>query len=165
MTAVYVGLFIMFDSTDWMYIPFLIFIFNFYSIYWLRITDTSILCLTTDMWPNFDICLNIPTNRKLFWVFFNCLNHAFFFITERCFVGRAVWDDRCLMSGRSPGPGRSLSGAAGVPCMCLLQRCLAVQLQRVSLVDPRRAPPSSEPPQQQYWMYDSGYLIFQVRRL
>lgn len=65
------------------------------------------------------------------------------------------------MSGRSPGPGRSLSGAAGVPCMCLLQRCLAVQLQRVSLVDPRRAPPPSEPPQQQYWMYDSGYLIFQ----
>lgn len=78
------------------------------------------------------------------------------------FVRRAVCDDRCLMSGRSPGPGRSLSGAAGVPCMCLLQRCLAVQLQRVSLVDPRRAPPTSEPPQQQYWMYDSGYLIFQV---
>lgn len=65
------------------------------------------------------------------------------------------------MSGRSPGPRRALAGA---PCVCLLQRCLAVHLQRVGL-GPRTTPSQPHPdnPPQQYWMYDSGYLIFQVK--
>lgn len=63
------------------------------------------------------------------------------------------------MSGRSPG----------ARCQWILQRCLAIHLTRC---DPRRVvqpppppdpPPSQLPssPPQHYWMYDSGYLIFQ----
>ncbi|XP_075232794.1 stork-head domain-containing protein knockout [Lycorma delicatula] len=63
------------------------------------------------------------------------------------------------MSGRSPG----------ARCQWILQRCLAIHLTRC---DPRRVvpppPPPDPPPQpipasppQHYWMYDSGYLIFQ----
>lgn len=64
----------------------------------------------------------------------------------------------CPMSGRSPGPRRALKGA---PCLCLLQQCLAVHLQKVGLVSRTSTSPQDHPPQQ-YWMYDSGYLVFQV---
>jgi len=67
------------------------------------------------------------------------------------------------MSGRSP----AVSGAPGPPaagsrCLFILQRCLAIQLQKVALLSEQRksARGHDEP---EYWMYDSGYLLFQVR--
>lgn len=48
------------------------------------------------------------------------------------------------MSTKSPGPQR---------CRLILQQCLAIQLSKAG-----NAP-------EDFWMYDSGYMIFQVRRL
>jgi hypothetical protein len=67
------------------------------------------------------------------------------------------------MSGRSPG----VKGGPGPPpggsrCLFILQRCLAIQLQKVALLSERRkSVRDHEDPE--YWMYDSGYLLFQVR--
>lgn len=46
------------------------------------------------------------------------------------------------MSTKSPGPQR---------CRLILQQCLAIQLSKAG-----NAP-------EDFWMYDSGYMIFQVR--
>jgi hypothetical protein len=68
------------------------------------------------------------------------------------------------MSGRSPG----VKGVPGPPpggsrCLFILQRCLAIQLQKVALLsEQRKSVRDHEEPE--YWMYDSGYLLFQVRR-
>lgn len=65
------------------------------------------------------------------------------------------------MSGRSPAAG----GAPGPPaggsrCLFILQRCLAIQLQKVTLLsEQRKSARGHEEPE--YWMYDSGYLLFQ----
>jgi len=67
------------------------------------------------------------------------------------------------MSGRSP----AASGAPGPPaggsrCLFILQRCLAIQLQKVALLsEQRKSVRGHDEPE--YWMYDSGYLLFQVR--
>jgi hypothetical protein len=69
------------------------------------------------------------------------------------------------MSGRSPG----VRGGPGPPpggsrCLFILQRCLAIQLQKVALLSGQRQPVASHQ-EASYWMYDSGYLLFQVRSL
>ena len=66
------------------------------------------------------------------------------------------------MSGRSPavggGPGPP---AGGSRCLFILQRCLAIQLQKVAMLsDQRKSVRGHAEPE--YWMYDSGYLLFQV---
>ena len=68
------------------------------------------------------------------------------------------------MSGRSP----AVSGAPGPPaggarCLFILQRCLAIQLQKVALLSEHRKS-SRGHDEPEYWMYDSGYLLFQVSR-
>jgi hypothetical protein len=67
------------------------------------------------------------------------------------------------MSGRSPGmkggPGPPPGGAR---CLFILQRCLAIQLQKVALLTDQRKPARGQD-EPEYWMYDSGYLLFQVR--
>lgn len=65
------------------------------------------------------------------------------------------------MSGRSPavsgGPGPP---AGGSRCLFILQRCLAIQLQKVTVLsEQRKSVRGREEPE--YWMYDSGYLLFQ----
>lgn len=67
------------------------------------------------------------------------------------------------MSGRSPGVrGGPGPPAGGSRCLLILQRCLAIQLQKVALLSGQRK--SSRPHEERdYWMYDSGYLLFQVR--
>lgn len=49
--------------------------------------------------------------------------------------------------------GMSGRGAGGQRCQLILQRCLAIQLTK-----PGNAPDD-------FWMYDSGYLLFQVCKL
>lgn len=50
------------------------------------------------------------------------------------------------MSSRSPGTGKP----GHQRCQLILQRCVAIQLAK-----PGNAPDD-------FWMYDSGYLLFQV---
>lgn len=67
------------------------------------------------------------------------------------------------MSNKSPGGGGSGGGGGGVAngggggggsapqrCRLILQQCLAIQLSK-----PGHVP-------EDFWMYDSGYMIFQV---
>nr|CAD7201519.1 unnamed protein product [Timema douglasi] len=69
------------------------------------------------------------------------------------------------MSGRSPGG----KGPSGSRCILLVQRCLAIQLHKVGLVnDHKKGKPSEQigtPARNhintEFWMYDSGYLLFQ----
>ncbi|XP_039293669.1 uncharacterized protein LOC111048098 isoform X2 [Nilaparvata lugens] len=72
-----------------------------------------------------------------------------------------------LSSGRRDvsGGGGGGGGRVGSRCRWILRGCLAVHLSRC---DPRRPPPPPpDPPPpvhnatEHYWMYDSGYLIFQ----
>jgi hypothetical protein len=67
------------------------------------------------------------------------------------------------MSGRSPGVrGGPGPPAGGSRCLLILQRCLAIQLQKVALLsEQRKSLRGHDEPE--YWMYDSGYLLFQVR--
>jgi hypothetical protein len=68
------------------------------------------------------------------------------------------------MSGRSPGvKGGPGPPAGGSRCLFILQRCLAIQLQKVALLSEQRKPAKGRE-EPEYWMYDSGYLLFQVRR-
>ncbi|XP_023722430.1 probable serine/threonine-protein kinase dyrk2 isoform X2 [Cryptotermes secundus] len=65
------------------------------------------------------------------------------------------------MSGRSPGVrGGPGPPAGGARCLFILQRCLAIQLQKVALLSEQRKP-SRDHEGPEYWMYDSGYLLFQ----
>nr|CAD7588550.1 unnamed protein product [Timema genevievae] len=69
------------------------------------------------------------------------------------------------MSGRSPGG----KGPPGSRCILLVQRCLAIQLHKVGLGnDHKKGKPSEQigtPARNhintEFWMYDSGYLLFQ----
>ncbi|CAB0014247.1 unnamed protein product [Nesidiocoris tenuis] len=70
----------------------------------------------------------------------------------------------CMTSRNKPHAVMSGQITGKAQCVSLLQDCLALQLQRVGPPSggsphPPRPPPSQDP---QYWMYDSGYLIFQV---
>ena len=68
------------------------------------------------------------------------------------------------MSGRSPGVrGGPGPPAGGARCLFILQRCLAIQLQKVALLSEQRKS-SRDHEEPEYWMYDSGYLLFQVRK-
>ncbi|XP_067000816.2 uncharacterized protein ko [Anabrus simplex] len=64
------------------------------------------------------------------------------------------------MSGRSPGLKGLGAPPGGSRCLVILQRCLAIQLQKVGLVSSQETAPVSGPATE-YWMYDSGYLLFQ----
>jgi hypothetical protein len=60
------------------------------------------------------------------------------------------------------GGGGGLVVARPTRCLLLLQGCLAVKLQRVSnLVHPHH--PAAIKQGHEFWMYDSGYRLFQVR--
>ncbi|KDR09819.1 Storkhead-box protein 1, partial [Zootermopsis nevadensis] len=66
------------------------------------------------------------------------------------------------MSGRSPGVrGGPGTPAGGSRCLLILQRCLAIQLQKVALLSEQRKTPARGHDEPEYWMYDSGYLLFQ----
>lgn len=68
------------------------------------------------------------------------------------------------MSGRSPGVrGGPGTPAGGSRCLLILQRCLAIQLQKVALLSEQRKTSARGHDEPEYWMYDSGYLLFQVR--
>ncbi|PSN50136.1 hypothetical protein C0J52_15090 [Blattella germanica] len=69
------------------------------------------------------------------------------------------------MSGRSPGiKGGPGPPPAGSRCFVILQRCLAIQLQKVALLsEHRKSVRGHEEPE--YWMYDSGIGVnFTIRR-
>jgi len=75
---------------------------------------------------------------------------------------------------RSPGVNSKMSSSAtpGTRCIVYLRRCLAIQLQKVGMFPSTGNSTTScsnsnfdtslERDAPLYWMYDSGYLIFQV---
>lgn len=64
------------------------------------------------------------------------------------------------MSGRSPGVKGGPGPPGGSRCLLILQRCLAIQLQKVALLSEQRKSVRAHD-DAEYWMYDSGYLLFQ----
>jgi hypothetical protein len=62
----------------------------------------------------------------------------------------------------SPHGGGGVMASRPTRCLLLLQRCLAIRLQRTSCLLP--PPPHCTPPKpgHEYWMYESGYRLFQV---
>jgi len=74
-------------------------------------------------------------------------------LTDRCY--RCSW---WTMSARSSS---RIKSPVGCRCHYILKRCMAIHLQKQSLV--RYVPQQAET--SPYWMYDNGYLIFQASTL
>lgn len=64
---------------------------------------------------------------------------------------------------RTTGSGGLLVATRPTRCLLLLQRCLAIRLQRVSTLGQSTTPVAPRSGHE-YWMYDSGYRLFQVRK-
>lgn len=67
------------------------------------------------------------------------------------------------MSGGGSVAAASSSGLTKAR-VALLDRCLAIRLMKVHSSDPDAAlqPSSGRGTASEYWMYDAGYLLFQV---
>lgn len=56
----------------------------------------------------------------------------------------------------------SPSRQPGVKCNIILQKCLAIQLHKTGAIPFQPGPGGRTADAGDYWMYDNGYLLFQV---
>lgn len=115
--------------------------------------------------------LPISFDRNLLFFFFSystfvpvkLYNYQLFTwcITYECSirVSFCLLTDRCCRRGRWTMNGRNrIKSPVGSRCHYILKRCMAIHLQKQSLVRYVPQQPEASP----YWMYDNGYLIFQA---